>query len=287
MDVYNGQIKSLTESSFVFKHFSTSSNAAAERIESMFASKEKCRLNIDFSVDVLDLMGRVIRSKTFEQHITEFCEHASQCIINKYKIEMKKSLRIIDLWEDDPIGSGGIKIVESDVLSVKEKHEISKIFSPFSDVIHPHYIFECMSKKEIKAIKKKYSSNYLFNSELKKRKNRSMSIGEDFQLAQFQEIVWLDLSFKLRNWSINKGYDSFVYANNKEGNGADTYISLLPNQITKPDQHYYFDKEKYLSIAPKALLQMIMDRSKKHILEIEENGVMWAEQIPFSFWSLD
>ena len=148
-----------------------------------------------------------------------------------------------------------------------------------------------LSKKVIKAIKNKYSSNQLFSSELKKRKRRSISIGEDFKLAQYQEIVWLDLSFKLRNWSINKGYDSFVYANNKEGNGADTYISLLPNQITTSDQHYHFDREKYLSLVPKALQRIIIDRSRRY--KSGENfppvecGLMWAEQEPFLFWSLE
>lgn len=290
MDVYNGSFKGLKKSNFIFKHLSTSPNASAERIESMFAAQERCALNADFSVDVIDINNNVTKTKTLDEHILEFCDHADKRVINKYKIIARKPLRINDLWEDDPIGSGGPKIADLENFPKAEKQEVAKIFEPFKDVIHPHHIFNIFSKKEIKAIKKKYQNNQLFKAELNKRKNRSESIGEDFKLAQYQEIVWLDISFKLKNWAINKGYDAFVYTNNKEGNGADTYIPILPNQIIESNEYFTFNREQYLSIAPQSLQNIIIERKNKYRVGIntatEEYGLMWAENSPLSFWKL-
>jgi hypothetical protein len=151
MDVYNGSFKGINKSNFIFKHLSTSSNAAAERIESMFAAQEKCATNADFSVDVIDNKGIITKTKALEEYLLEFCHHANKCVINKYRIKAKKPLRIIDLWEDDPIGSGGPKIiVDLETLPKAEKQEIAKIFEPFKDVIHPHHIFNVFSKKKLK-----------------------------------------------------------------------------------------------------------------------------------------
>jgi len=115
-----------------------------------------------------------------------------------------------------------------------------------------------------------------------KRKNRSKAIGEDFSQAQYQEVVWLDLTLKFKNWAINKGYDSFVYSNTKEGNGEDNFITLLPRQLKRTDNELHFIKDLYLNEMPSVIKRMI-DRSRSRSSVIVHHA-LWGQQNPMRYW---
>ena len=256
--------------------------AAAERIEGMFAHQNICSLNSDCSVNTHDLMGRVISHQPLLAHLHEFCSYAKNFEISEYSLKINNPLRLIDLWEDDPIGSAGPNVVDDSELTTSLQKQVEELFTPFSDVIYPHHIFRVFSLKDIKGIKRHYSNNKLFASELKKRKERSKAIGEDFNQSQYQEIIWLDFTFKLKNLALRNGFDSFVYANHKEGNGEDTYVTLLPNQVSYSGMSLKFNEEKYLAEMPKQISEMIrnMDNKLLHIA----NHLLWAQKDPMCFW---
>ena len=212
----------------------------------------------------------------------DFCEYTREFHISEYALDVKRPLRLKDLWEDDPIGSGGPDVVDAEQLTDSEKEEIKKLFYPFENIIYPPNIFKVMSNRDIKAIKRRYNTNPIFKTELKKRKLRSYSIGEDFRKAQFQEIVWLDLTFKLKTWALERGYDSFVYKNLKEGSGEDSFVTLHPNQVKATGKSFEFIEQKYLAEISSAIYTMVQ-RSKDQSVKLQYN-VLWGQQDPMRFW---
>lgn len=139
-----------------------------------------------------------------------------------------------------------------------------------------------MSNRDIKGIKRSYDTNPLFKVELKKRKYRSESIGESFSKAQFQEIVWLGLTFKLKTWALGKGYDSFVYSNHKEGNGEDSFVTLLPQQAKATGKSFEFLEQKYLAEIPSEICSMI-ERLRHQRAKLQYH-ILWAQQNPMFYW---
>jgi hypothetical protein len=279
--LYNSD-RSTSKNNYILKHFGSTTASAAERIEGMFAHQNTCSMNTDFSVCVHARNGRVISSKTLEEHLTDFSNYASTFSISEYTCEAKRSLRLNDLWDDDPIGSAGSNVVDFTQLTSAELNEINSIFTPFTGVIYPDQIYKYLSIDDIKKIKRRYSNNQIFSDELRKRKGRSLAVGEDFTHAQYQEIVWIDLTLQLRTWALGRGYDSFVYANNREGKGEDAYVTLLSNQVKKTDKKLNFLKEKYMNEMPSIIRNMINNHKKY------SNGVayhvLWGQQDPMVYW---
>lgn len=138
--VYNADRKDGKKDSFIFKHLGSSPVAAAERIESMFAHQENSSMNDDLSVNIHDLAYRVIGTKSLEQHLHDFCEHTRQFHISEYALDVKRPLRLKDLWEDDPIGSGGPDIVDEEQLTGSEKMKLG-VYSPHSKKSFIPHIF--------------------------------------------------------------------------------------------------------------------------------------------------
>ncbi len=282
MHLYNADRKNSKNKSFILKHLGTSPIAAAERVEGMFSHQQLCSFSSDFSVNVHDISGNIIQTKTLEQHLVAFCNYVKSFSISEYSTHANRPLRLVDLWEDDPIGSAGPMIVEPSEITLSEQREVQDIFSPFSDVVYPQHIFNVMSKKSIKGIKRHYINNVIFTEELKKRKIRSKAIGEDFSQVQYQEIVWLDLTFKFKAWALCKGYDSFVYSNTKEGNGEDTFITLLPNQLKSTGKIVEFLKEKYLEEMPSIIKEMV-NGYRNNSFEVAHHA-LWGQRNPMSYW---
>ena len=139
-----------------------------------------------------------------------------------------------------------------------------------------------MSPTAIKAIKRSYSKNVFFAEELKKRKLRSKAIGENFEQAQYQEIVWLDFTFKLKAWALKNDFDCFVYANDKEGNGEDTFVALRQNQVKSTGQFLYFQEDKYLSEMP-SIIQGIVKNYNNKPFRVAQH-VLWGQQNPMCYW---
>ncbi|MHA2940499.1 hypothetical protein ACXJY6_19685 [Vibrio sp. RC27] len=282
MYVYNADRKGVKNKNFAFKHLGVSPIAAAERVEGMFAHQERCSISEDLIVSTHDVYNRIIKQQTLDQHLIEFCNYSKTFSISEYVIHANRPLRLIDLWEDDPIGSAGPKVVSHNQLTEQELKEVQSIFYPFTDVIYPRDIFSVMSLNDIKGIKRQHMENAFFANELKKRKYRSKAIGEDFNQAQYQEIVWLDLTFKLKNWALGKGFDSFVYSNKKEGNGEDTFVTLLPNQLEATGRTMEFIEDKYLLEMPKIISELVNSGCYKFFEEV--NHLLWGCQNPMPYW---
>jgi len=280
--VYNADRKRVKSKNVIMKHLGVSPVAAAERIEGMFSHQEICSLNSDFTVNTYDLKGQVVKNQPLIEHLKDFCRYASTFSISEYLLAVKRPLRLVDLWEDDPIGSAGPQVVEASQLTQQQREEIQSLFAPFSGVIYPQQVFKVFSDKDIKGIKRHYASNKLFANELTKRKQRSKAIGEDFNRAQCQEVVWLDFTFKLKVWALTNGFDSYVYSNKKEGNGEDTYVTLLPEQVNSTGVSLEFKEDKYLAEMPEIMKKMItlMGNKPLHMA----NHVLWAQKDPMCYW---
>lgn len=282
MYIYNAD-KINTVKHYGFNHFGTKPVSSAERVEGMFAHQERYAIASDLSVSVLDANGNIVRRMTLAEHLEMFCAFAETFSINEYTFLAKNSLRLNDIWEDDPIGSGGPGVVEESQLTESQKKQVIALFQPFSDVIYPDNIFQALSKKEIKKIKRGYTNNHIFLAEYRKRKRRSEAIGENFKEAQFQEIVWLDLTFKLIRWAISQNYDSFVYENVNEGDGSDNVVNLMPNQFEKTGRALFFQKDKYLDEMPQLIKQLTASRHFKPVEEVRH--ALWGQQNPMRYWS--
>lgn len=280
--VYNADRHNVKNKNFILRHLGVSPVAAAERVEGMFAHQNDYTINFDLSVNVHSLLGDFIETKTLEKHLMDFCEYVKTFSISEYALEVKNPLRLHDLWEDDPIGSGGPQVVDTAQLTLSQQKEIQSMFFPFSDVIYPHDVLNVMSNKDIKGIKRHYASNKTFLEELNKRKARSKAIGVSFSDAQSQEIVWLDYTLKLRMWALNNGFDSFVYSNEKEGGGADTFVTLLPNQVECTQKYMRFLEDKYLAEMPCIIKDMMNGYSHSQNNVIDH--ALWGEKNPMPYW---
>lgn len=232
----------------ILSHFG-SLLAAAQRMESMFATYE--RRSYDGQGDhfvVIDYDGRPSRIETFEETLLQFSAWMSKSRISEIDVDIKKSLRLKDLWMDDPIGSGGPRIVlDNPTLTEQHRNQLADIFYPFTDVVYPQDVYQAYSEQQFRGLLNGLSGNKHFQDELRKRKERSLSIGEDFRRAAVQEIVWIDLTLKLRKWALENNFDSFVYENAEEDVGSDAYVTLHPSQIKKIEGTFVFDRDEYLS----------------------------------------
>ncbi|HCG6853517.1 hypothetical protein P3488_22200 [Vibrio parahaemolyticus] len=256
MYLYNADNKSSVEVG-ILKHFASTPKAAADRVEGMFSHQQNSAINSDLTVSILDELGRSVIGI--------------------------KPLRLNDLWEDDPIGSGGAGIIDQTGLSAEEYQEICSIFYPFSGVVMPQNVFGALSVADIKGIEGAYKNNSQFQTELTKRVNRYNAIGEELTEPKYLlEIVWLDLTFKLIDWAIDKGFDSLVYANQKEGNGEDCYVTLKVNQVQKTDVRFEFQEKRYLNEMPQFLASMV--NNLRHRPRTTVYNALWGLQDPMRYW---
>lgn len=283
MNVYTAEKQSTTPGAGMFKHVGTSPFAAADRIEGMFAHQRTITFTSQHLVNVHNSSGHIIKTMQLAELLSEFCAFVRQFSIREYSVQFNKPLRLIDLWEDDPIGSAGPNVVDVSSVILDEKMEIQSLFSPFSGVIYPMHVYATFSRNEIKAIRDMYKSNALFQQEFKKRKARSRAIGEDFNQTQYQEIIWLDFTLKLRSWAIAKGYDAFVYSNTKEGDGSDTFITLLSHQLQSTGKSLVFLEEKYLREMP-GIIKANLNRCQNTIPEVALHA-LWGQRNPIPYWA--
>ncbi|ELB2204168.1 hypothetical protein QNZ74_003687 [Vibrio parahaemolyticus] len=283
MYLYNADNKSSVEVGML-KHFASTPKAAADRVEGMFSHQQNCAINSDLSVSILDELGSsVIGTKPLPQYLAEFCAHANKYSIYKYIVQFEKPLRLNDLWEDDPIGSGGVGIINKAGLSSEDYQEICSIFYPFSGVVMPQNVFGALSFADIKGIEESYKNNLQFQTELNKRVNRYKAIGEELTEPKYLlEIVWLDLTFKLIDWAMGKGFDSLVYANQKEGNGEDCYVTLKVNQVQKTDERFEFFEKRYLNEMPMFIASMV--NNLRHRPRTTVYNALWGLQDPMRYW---
>ncbi|HCG7084106.1 TPA: hypothetical protein NJ353_004610 [Vibrio parahaemolyticus] len=281
MKLYNAELKKNKSKTDVFKHFAITLSACANRVEGMFTSQQRCTIAYDGRVDMRDDSNRIIGSKTLQEHLVQFSVHASDYAISTYDVDIKKSLRLNDLWDDDPIASGGLGIVSEASISSKEFNELKVLFGPFKNAWDFKQVPQYYSFNDIKTLKRRYKTNKIYQNEYAKRKNRARVTNDAF--SPELELIWLDLTLKLRNWCIEKGYDSFVYSNTKEGTGEDSYVCLLPNQSQEIDGSLFFLAEKYEQEAPGKVLKHVKGCLNPN-MPIKVIHALWAGEAPLSYW---
>jgi hypothetical protein len=272
----------------VLTHFG-SMLAAAHRFESIFATQGmRTYLGGDTFI-LLDFYRNPVREQTLEEALKDFVAYAEQKTISKFNVEIKNPLRLTDCWMDDPIGSGGLDIFKDNhQLNPAQKKEVQKLFSPFESVVYPKDVYFRLSPEAFKTIVKTGRTNAIFKREFAKRRERSIAIGEDFNFAARHELVWIDLTLKLRSWSLSNAFDSFVYVNNSEGNGDNSYVTLNDQQVSKSLENYRFNPQKYMDIVKpmfKDYVYKIWEDSKSAPIKKDHVDTYWAGLDPLQFWT--
>lgn len=269
------------------KHFGTLASSL-ERVESMFLAKGLKYFEGGDTCIIYPSDKSSQREEPLLKSVEDFANEAKFYSATEYAITIENALRIQDLWEDNPIGSGGSKILTENTELTHEQHkEIMGIFHPFHEPIYQHHIYNHYTINEVKRIKSQYKNNPIFKAELKKRKNRSKVIGEDFSVALHHEVIWLDLTLKVRNWCFMNNFDALVYKNIKEANGEDSFITLTSHQVNNIENYFKFNKEKYLDIVMPVFKAFSINLHMKKKQENDNtivHGMMWAGFEPKLFW---
>ncbi|WP_350997956.1 hypothetical protein [Shewanella sp. TB7-MNA-CIBAN-0143] len=282
MYFYNVSKEKISNEKFILSHFGSSPDVSADRIDGMFAHQNVYMI-LGNQVNVINTNNILVDRISIPDFTKLFSEFAKQFYIYEYQVKTGRSMRLVDLWEDDPIGSAGPEVIDKKDISLTELNELYKLFEPFEGLIYidhvEFYIRESMLN--INVIKRKRETNRFFLNKLKERKNRSIAVGEDFRFKSNTELVWQDLTFKLKDWAISRGYDSFVYENTKEGNGGDTYVTLLPNQGTCTGKVFKFCEQKYLAEMPLFIEKLYRKQNSHCIL----TKLMWGNQDPMHYWT--
>jgi len=248
MELYNASISG-QPNGVTGTHYGTLM-AAIHRMETIFSQRET-RLYNDgkfYTYGHQKAMNRVAsadtlrRVETPEEHLRSFANFMNGATFYKTTLEFNKILPLKDCWDDDPVGSGGTKILEAASLGEKDREQATAIFHPFSGIIYPEDIENHLKLYDIRRMEKAVRNNPEFNDKLIKR--RRMMGEEVYALDKNPEIVWQYMTMKFYQWAIQKGYDAFSYQNKEEGNGETSFIGLNKNSIQSV-QAYAFDGEAF------------------------------------------
>jgi hypothetical protein len=282
MDLYRGSLSPITPSGYL-SHFG-SMTAAVERIDSIYGIQYPKALTADIVFIRLDHNNEPLSIENSMEALESFASFMQTATVSRYSADIKNPLRLTDCWEDDPIGSGALQIFKgNNDLSENELVKLKELFSPFSQIIYSEHVQFMLSKNAVKDLKKRSEKDPLFKEEIEKRKQRLQAIGEKWAPAESRELVWVNLTLKLRNWALENKYDAFVYKNDCEGENEDSYITLKGRQGLKREEDFQFNKDMYLkTVSP------IFDRYLNKIYKTGQTrvpGLHWAELEPTQFWS--
>ncbi len=106
----------------------------------------------------------------------------------------------------------------------------------------------------------------------------------------YHEAVWVNLTLKFRLWTIENGFDSFVYENKNEGQGKDSYVTLLQKQISQATKKYTFNQQKYLDLVSPKIRDFMIKLGLNNGAQNTEGAisfephVFWAGEDPLQFW---
>lgn len=231
-------------------HFG-SLEAATHRLESIFANQIP-KVLTESGFFLFDPSGTPYALKSEEEMFADFGRFMAKTTIHEVNLEIKKPLRLKDCWGEDPIGSGGTDLFSEDQdLPPAQIKSLRALFNPFSGIVYPDQIDDAVRKKKIhiRAIGEQIARSPLFTEELEKRKNR---LGDRYKKDHPYEVVWTDLTRRLRKWAMENSYDSFVYHNDSEGHG-DCHVPLKKNQVLEILKTYAFDPERFQALIPEAV----------------------------------
>ncbi len=264
-------------------HFGTI-NAAAHRIESMFNAQSLIMFDAEADrFTVTDKRTGISKVETIDQRLIEFSKFFESHTISEFEVDIHSSLRVNDCWQDDPIGSGAMELFTGNTtLTGRQLIELEHLFSPFKRIIYPDHVHGLLSRNKIKEVIKASKSNSIFKLELKKRKDRLVAIGSFHKDEMYHEAVWVDLTLKLRLWAMKNNFDSFVYKNDGEGGGSDSYVALMANQAKDSKRKLKFDSQAYIeTISP-----IFKDYVKQQFNQIKSHELRYSiPKMLYMFWS--
>ncbi len=256
---------------------------AVERAESLFMNKGHYRAFHNGKCLLIDDLKtlQVVGEQTPEEALEDFKNFMTKVNIKSYSLDIKSPLRLVDVWEDDPIGSGALEIIDRySQRSQTEREELRKLFHPYQTIIYLEDVARLSTAEEIARILEKGKKDPVFMNELEKRKLRSESLGIPFKFAARQEIVWIDLTTKLRTWALEKNYDSFVYQGRHEGQALDSYVTLNDTQVLNEGRKVTFNAEAFMRDVKPIFSKFIAESRPEEL----GTAIYWAGQNPTEYW---
>lgn len=255
---------------------------AVERAESLFMNHGYWRAYQDGSFLLIDPQTQQVSGiEAPEEALEKFAAFMSTISLKSYEVDISRPLRLVDCWEDDPIGSGAMQIFNrSSGLNQQQLDQIRALFSPYEDVIYPEHVTMFSSAEDIKRMLEEGQQDPVFTNELEKRRARSESLGIPFSYAANQEIVWVSLTTKLRTWAIENGYNSFVYEGRHEGTTLDSYVTLTDEQVIDERKKLSFDREAFIQGVMPKFAEFLREKNPKEI----GTDVYWAGNKPTEYW---
>ncbi|MEZ9514166.1 hypothetical protein AB4359_20210 [Vibrio splendidus] len=266
------------------QHYADELDVAITRALAIFAGIEQYRANRDGTFLYVPNNGSSTTTITPEQFKDAFLESMGAITIYEYEKPKGRTLKLNDVWLDDPIGSAGIDILDVNVLTEKQRTEVMAIFSPFIGVIYPQHVAKVYSKSDISKIYKQITRTKLGRDEMASRKYRSLSLGESWSLSKPQETIWTYLTLELRKWALSDGYDYFCYVNTHEKDGSMCYVALSDNTFGKPIARYRFDHERYNELPANALITRTKELALKGESSVQIDDFIWCGNPPSDYW---
>ncbi|NOI98147.1 hypothetical protein [Vibrio sp. T3Y01] len=266
------------------QHYADELDVAITRALAIFAGIEQYRVNRGGTFFYVPNNGSSTTTITPEQFKDAFLESMGAMTIYEYEKPKGRTLKLNDVWLDDPIGSAGIDIFDVNVLTEKQRTEVMAIFSPFIGVIYPQHVAKVYSKSDISKIYKQITKTKLGRDEMASRKYRSLSLGESWSLSKPQETIWTYLTLELRKWALSDGYDYFCYVNTHEKDGSMCYVALSDNTFGKPIARYRFDHERYHELPASALITRTKELALKGESSVQIDDFIWCGTPPSDYW---
>ncbi|HSX83760.1 MAG TPA: hypothetical protein VLE50_00075 [Cellvibrio sp.] len=268
-------------------HFGTLS-AAAIRIESKFSSVRHRLYDGQEGFTLYDASYKQVGSESIDATLDAFAAFATTQKLSMYDVAVNKPMQLNDLWDDDPIASGGIGILISEFLTDRQISQLKRIFAPFEGVMGILEIQSRIDHATLKKAKKYCEQNPFAKRQITMRKRRSLAKGEPWDIVSLFESFWVHRTMEFRQWAINAGYDGFIYENFTEGQGEQSVVCLHDKQATLI-QSVTFDSDSYLSrVRPifKAFLQrnLTPDSNLRRNKDGQICDLLWAGMAPESFW---
>lgn len=256
----------------------------------MFAHQETRAFTSDGSILTLNSKQEPSQ-ETPEEAISSFVDFIEVYSINEYECVIAKPLRLHDCWDDDPIASGDLQIFKDSNLPASDLQELQNIFGSFHTPIYYEHVMNRYSHDQLENMLANAMARPIYAAEFNKRMNRMRAIGCDPKVQIPMEIVWVDLTLKVRDWALSKRYDSFVYTNQGEDKGVDSYILLNQAQGSPSGKVHHLNKQKYLNNVGaqfgKFLSMTAAESASRTTAPITvQNHVFWGGQNPTGFWCL-
>lgn len=283
MELFRGSFSN-KENAGILSHFG-SMTAAAHRLDSIYVTQQPRTFTSTGTFKLFDTKLRPVRDETAQEAVQRFADFMQHAVLAEYSVDIKNPLHLKDCWTDDPIGSGALEIFQDNMqLTREQRQELDALFHPFENVIYPEHVAKLLSKNDVLQIKEKRAKDTLFQQEMQKRRYRSEKLGIPFHYAEEQEVVWTDLTLKLRTWALQNKFDAFAYKNDSEGQGEESYVTLAQSNKIQRTGNFKFNRKSYLETIAPVFDDFLKSVPSKNIDSKLVTGLYWAGHDAADFW---